>query len=154
MTPYGCVSTGDQLGMLEIVGASDTIANIQGLFGRLGALKHGTLKSWIQEKNPGCFPRAQDLFVRSCAGYCVASYVLGIGDRHSDNIMVQVRERGGRVLYIIYLICLKDSGFRIALGTFIHTENVTSFTLSTETWRISETCSLTPDIHRNLHTLK
>merc|ERR1711991_936577 len=28
LSPYGCISTGDELGMLEIVGNSDTLANI------------------------------------------------------------------------------------------------------------------------------
>jgi len=34
---------------------------------------------------------AIDLFTRSCAGYCVLTYVLGVADRHPDNIMVHER---------------------------------------------------------------
>lgn len=40
--------------------------------------------------------QAIEEFTLSCAGYCVATYVLGIGDRHSDNIMVR---ENGQVLW-------------------------------------------------------
>jgi phosphatidylinositol-4,5-bisphosphate 3-kinase len=40
---------------------------------------------------------AQDAFARSAAAACVATYVLGIGDRHADNIMVTL---SGKLFHI------------------------------------------------------
>ncbi|XP_015203454.2 phosphatidylinositol 4,5-bisphosphate 3-kinase catalytic subunit gamma isoform [Lepisosteus oculatus] len=91
LVPYGCISTGYNIGMIEIVRDATTIATIQrNKGGTTGAFKNDALLEWLKGKceREETLYQAMERFVTSCAGYCVATYVLGIGDRHNDNIMI------------------------------------------------------------------
>ncbi|XP_031646965.1 phosphatidylinositol 4,5-bisphosphate 3-kinase catalytic subunit beta isoform-like [Oncorhynchus kisutch] len=93
IVPYGCLATGDRSGLIEVVSSADTIANIQLTSSNVAAaaaFNKDALLNWLKEKNSGdALEKVIEEFTLSCAGYCVATYVLGIGDRHSDNIMVR-----------------------------------------------------------------
>ncbi|XP_054159781.1 phosphatidylinositol 4,5-bisphosphate 3-kinase catalytic subunit alpha isoform-like [Oppia nitens] len=90
MLPYTCLATGKQVGMIEVVRSAKTVMNIQRSGGRLAALQvdSSQLHKWIKEHNRDKYHTAVDNFTRSCAGYCVATFILGIGDRNPDNIMI------------------------------------------------------------------
>ncbi|XP_014289821.1 phosphatidylinositol 4,5-bisphosphate 3-kinase catalytic subunit delta isoform [Halyomorpha halys] len=94
MNPYGCISTDNRVGLIEVVLNAETIANIQkekGMFTATSAFRKGSLLAWLKDHNPTevSLNKAIEEFTYSCAGYCVATYVLGVADRHSDNIMVK-----------------------------------------------------------------
>ena len=104
MNPYGCLSTGNQVGMIEVVLNSTTIAKIQKKArGARGAFDKKLLYQWLMDQNPDpeSKEKAIDNFIRSCAGCCVATYVLGIGDRHSDNIMLR---KNGQVSTQVWVV--------------------------------------------------
>ncbi|KAG5679471.1 hypothetical protein PVAND_009036 [Polypedilum vanderplanki] len=87
---YNCINMENgNMGMIEPVSDSETVANILKNSGPFP--KKEALFEWIKKHNntEELLNTAIDNFTKSCAGYCVATYVLGIADRHPNNIMVK-----------------------------------------------------------------
>jgi phosphatidylinositol-4,5-bisphosphate 3-kinase len=99
MLPYSCLATGKQVGMIEVVKNAKTVMNIQRYAGRMAAFQVDSswLHKWIKDKNKDNYSKAIDNFTKSCAGYCVATFILGIGDRNPDNIMIN---EDGQIFHI------------------------------------------------------
>ncbi|XP_034031719.1 LOW QUALITY PROTEIN: phosphatidylinositol 4-phosphate 3-kinase C2 domain-containing subunit alpha [Thalassophryne amazonica] len=88
---FKCISTGKDKGMVQLVPSSDTLRKIQVEYGVTGSFKDKPLAEWLRKYNPAEdeYEKASENFIYSCAGCCVATYVLGICDRHNDNIMLR-----------------------------------------------------------------
>ncbi|XP_073151220.1 phosphatidylinositol 3-kinase, root isoform isoform X1 [Henckelia pumila] len=86
LTPYRVLATGHDEGMLEFI-PSKSLAQILS--------EHRSITSYLQKFHPdpdgpfGITATCLETFIKSCAGYSVITYILGIGDRHLDNLLLQ-----------------------------------------------------------------
>jgi len=79
---YNILPVSKDYGFIEFVPNSKTLYYIK------EELKF-SIQNWIFEKNNlKDIPEIRDNICRSCAAYCVITYLFGIGDRHLDNIMI------------------------------------------------------------------
>ncbi|KAL0232070.1 hypothetical protein PCE1_003066 [Barthelona sp. PCE] len=88
---YSVVATGAQCGILEVVLEAETTATVTKQYGgTFAAFSKEPFKVWLEQgKNAVEYKEAADRFTVSLANYSVACYVLGIGDRHNDNVMMK-----------------------------------------------------------------
>ncbi|XP_054809368.1 phosphatidylinositol 3-kinase, root isoform [Prosopis cineraria] len=86
LTPYKVLATGQDEGMLEFI-PSRSLAQILS--------EHRSIISYLQKFHPddqgpfGITAACLETFIKSCAGYSVITYILGIGDRHLDNLLLR-----------------------------------------------------------------
>jgi hypothetical protein len=157
LKPYNVIATGvndhgEGVGMLEVVTSSDTTSNIQVEFGggAMGALRLNPIDDYLHHHNKDSklYDRAVENFVRSCAGYCVATYVLGIGDRHNGNIMVTksghlFRTSNSSSLVCAAVCCCYSVCFLLTLiPMFLYVSCDAQTSISVISWAISSRSSV------------
>ncbi|XP_039283155.1 phosphatidylinositol 3-kinase catalytic subunit type 3-like [Nilaparvata lugens] len=85
LTPYKVLATSTKTGFVQYI-QSVSIAEILST--------EGTIQNFLRKNNfnqAGPYeiaPEIMDTYIKSCAGYCVITYILGVGDRHLDNLLL------------------------------------------------------------------
>mmetsp|Transcript_13130 Transcript_13130/g.39692 ORF Transcript_13130/g.39692 Transcript_13130/m.39692 type:complete len:931 (-) Transcript_13130:84-2876(-) len=86
LSPYPVLANSWSEGFVEAVIPSITVGRI--------LKKYGSIQRYLLAKCPSTkrpdtiLPSALDNYIKSTAGYCVITYILGIGDRHLDNLLL------------------------------------------------------------------
>ena len=99
LSSYKVLATQDMIGFIENVQNAETVKSITDKFaGVMSTFDNNLILRYLQANNRGIkFKIAQENFRRSVAGYCLTTFILGVGDRHPSNYMVK---RGGKFFHI------------------------------------------------------
>eukprot|EP00042_Codosiga_hollandica_P042308 m.386572 g.386572 ORF g.386572 m.386572 type:complete len:827 (-) comp56302_c0_seq3:193-2673(-) len=85
LMPYRVLAASTTHGMVEFI-PSSTVASVLADY---GSIQNFLRKSSFSEEAPYQIQKdVMDTYIKSCAGYCVITYILGVGDRHLDNLLL------------------------------------------------------------------
>ncbi|XP_064607919.1 phosphatidylinositol 3-kinase catalytic subunit type 3-like [Liolophura sinensis] len=94
LTPYKVLATSSKHGFVQFI-ESVAVAEV---LDKEGSIQNYFRKYAPSENGPyGIAPDVMDNYVKSCAGYCVITYLLGVGDRHLDNLLLT---KSGKLFHI------------------------------------------------------
>ncbi|XP_017602112.1 PREDICTED: phosphatidylinositol 3-kinase catalytic subunit type 3 isoform X3 [Corvus brachyrhynchos] len=85
LTPYKVLATSTKHGFMQFI-PSVPVAEV--------LATEETIQNFFRKHAPsetgphGISAEVMDTYVKSCAGYCVITYILGVGDRHLDNLLL------------------------------------------------------------------
>ncbi|KAJ9293989.1 hypothetical protein DTO271G3_7365 [Paecilomyces variotii] len=86
LTPYRILATSSNAGAAQFIPSTSLSA--------ASAKYKGSILAYLKDNNPddsdplGVRKEAMDTYIKSCAGYCVITYLLGVGDRHLENLLL------------------------------------------------------------------
>lgn len=87
LTPYKILATGATAGAVQFI-RSVSLQAITSKYKNNPALTYMRINNPDDKSPLGVRKETLDTFVKSCAGYCVITYILGVGDRHLDNLLL------------------------------------------------------------------
>ncbi|KAL4759766.1 phosphatidylinositol 3-kinase VPS34 [Aspergillus foveolatus] len=85
LTPYRILATNATAGAMQFIPSTSLSAV---------SAKYKTVLAYLKANNPdeneplGVRKETMDTYIKSCAGYCVITYLLGVGDRHLENLLL------------------------------------------------------------------
>lgn len=86
LTLYDVIPFSRTDGLVEFVDKSEPLSSIKKSY---PTLRHYFAAYASESRSPLGFPKSVlDTFIRSCSGYSVITFLLGVGDRHLDNLLL------------------------------------------------------------------